>query len=341
MKFLSVTKSALLMVVIVVVSIMCWEYFLRSKGYVLGYNDDEALWAKNRANIYESNDKATVFIGSSRIKFDLDQPTWEKITGEKIIQLAVAGSCPRLALENLANDEKFKGKLVIDVTEGLFFKRQEDELMADRVKYLKDVTPSQKVSAQIGFALESKFVFLDEEMFSLKACLNELPIPNREGVFAEPIFPSKFTTTDFERQEIMTQDFVRDTSIQRQVTDIWTIFGALKTKPGVSGDTLQTMFTQIQTSVAKIKARGGKVIFIRTPSSGGYWDHEPINFPRTAYWERLLSVTGCEGIHFKDYPELENFTCPEWSHLKPDDAVLYTQGLIKELEKKNWFAQSN
>jgi len=35
--------------------------------------------------------------------------------------LAIEGSCPRPILEDLANDQNFKGKLIVDVTEGLFF----------------------------------------------------------------------------------------------------------------------------------------------------------------------------------------------------------------------------
>ena len=104
----NLSKAALLMLCIVVISLISWEYFWRHKGYNLGYNDDEGLWMKNRAKVYEPADKATVFIGSSRIKFDLDIPTWEKTTGEKAVQLALHGSCPRLALDNLADDENFK-----------------------------------------------------------------------------------------------------------------------------------------------------------------------------------------------------------------------------------------
>jgi hypothetical protein len=135
----------------------------------------------------------------------------------------------------------------------------------------------------------------------------------------------------------MTDEFVKDTSMQRQVTDLWTRWGALDKHHGVTGDTLQKIFDEVKTSVGKIKARGGKVIFVRTPSSGGYWDNEPIQHPRAEYFDKLLSTTGCMGIHFKDYPLMKDMICPEWSHLKKSDAVLYTQELIKALQQNNWF----
>ena len=337
----NLAKAALFMLILVAAGVLSWEYFWRSKGFTIAYNDDEALWMKNRVKAYEPQDKATVVIGSSRIEFDLDIPTWEKTTGEKVVQLALHGSNPRPALVNLSNDENFKGKLVVDVTEGLFFGTWEDEGMTKRVKYLKDATPANRVSDKIGFALESQFVFLDKELFSLNALLADLRIPNRQGIRPEGIFPKMFAYDNFERQEIMRDQFAKDTAMQRQVTDLWTMWGALSKDHGIGGDTLQKIFDEVKTAVDKIKARGGKVIFTRTPSSGGYWENEPIQFPRAEYWDKILSTTNCKGIHFKDYPDMAGFICPEWSHLTKPDAVLYTQALIKALEKENWFTQTS
>src|SRR3954467_5706362 len=113
------TKAALLMFLIVFSAVVCWEYFLRNKGYNISYDDGPALWADKRDHVYDKD--ATVFIGSSRIKYDLDIDTWKNVTGDKAVQLAMQGTSPRPILENLANDKNFKGRLVIDVTEILFF----------------------------------------------------------------------------------------------------------------------------------------------------------------------------------------------------------------------------
>src|SRR6266498_2908622 len=116
-------KAGLLTIFLVAGFIIFWEYHWRSKGFPIAYNDDDALWAKKRSEVYTPISSSTVFIGSSRIKFDLDIPTWQNITGEKVIQLSMVGTSPRPLLQDLANDEKFKGKLIIDVTEPLFFMR--------------------------------------------------------------------------------------------------------------------------------------------------------------------------------------------------------------------------
>ncbi len=331
-------KSAILVVILTAVFLFFWEYYWRSNGYIISYNDDASLWYKYRMKVYDDN--ATVFLGSSRMKFDLDVATWEATTGERAVQMANNGSNPRAALVDLSNDEKFKGRLVVDVTEGLFFGSWEDGPLKTLLKYLKDATPAQKAGDQIDFALESQFVFLEKDLFSLNAMLARLPAHNRKGVEGDFYFPTKFMTTNFARQTIMTDDFVRDTAMQRRVQEIWAGDGGPVKDHGPTGDTLQKIFTEVKTAVAKIKARGGKVIFNRTPSSGAYWVKEPIQYPRADYFDKLPLTTGCGSIHFNDYADTKYFICPEWSHLKPTDAVLYTKALIGHLKEQNWFSKA-
>src|ERR1700712_544562 len=117
----SLTKSAILAMLITVVAIGSWEFHLRKQGIKPDFDDDAEIWASKRAMIYEPADKATVILGSSRGKFDIDIPTYERLTGKHAIQLSMDGSSPRTVFDDLANDPNFKGKLILDVTETLFF----------------------------------------------------------------------------------------------------------------------------------------------------------------------------------------------------------------------------
>src|ERR1044071_8723010 len=115
-------KAGLLTVLLVSGFLIFWELRLRGQGLTVDYDDNGALWADKRAKAVKlTAEQATVFIGSSRIKYDLDANTWRKLTGEEPVQLAMEGNSPLPILDDLASDEKFKGKLVVDVTEGLFF----------------------------------------------------------------------------------------------------------------------------------------------------------------------------------------------------------------------------
>ena len=98
------------------------------------------------------------------------------------------------------------------------------------------------------------------------------------------------------------------------------------------------IFASVKADIDKIKARGGHVVFVRTPSSGPYYGGEDMAFPRDKFWERLLKETNSPGIHFKDYPATANFVCPELSHLKLQDAALFTKAFFEELCKQPGFA---
>ena len=104
----------------------------------------------------------------------------------------------------------------------------------------------------------------------------------------------------------------------------------------VAGKKLDSLIYSVKTNVDKIKSRGGQVIFVRTPSCGYYKEKEDKDYPRKLYWDRLIELTGCQGIYFSDYPAIANFVCPEWSHLRLDDAKTYTANLVEILQEKGW-----
>ncbi len=336
-------RAALLALGIAVVVVACWEISLRRQGLDISYDDGPPLWSHKRAQVYGPADETVVFIGSSRIKYDLDIPTWERLTGLRAVQLAIEGSCPRPCLEDLARDPAFRGRLVVDVTEGLFFSNAPDNLSLPEknVRYFHDLTPAQCAGFPLNHLLESQFVFLDQEQLSLNARLNALEIPSRPGVFMMPIFPLDFGRTTFERQAYMTTKFERDTALQNRVIGIWDFFAAFgQGAPPMPEEERADILRSVKEAVDQIKTRGGEVVFVRTPSSGAdYRARENKTFPRQEFWERLLKTTGCKGIHFEDYPATSGYICPENSHLKRSDAVHYTIALAEILQKEmNWQA---
>ncbi|MDQ6756743.1 MAG: hypothetical protein M3004_07385 [Bacteroidota bacterium] len=335
----NLVKAAVLTLILVFSSIASWELYLRNKGVTPAYDDGESLWSDKRAMVYEPADKATVFIGSSRHKYDLDIDTWKSLTGDNPIQLAIEGNSPLPVLDDLANDKNFKGKLVIDVTEILFFTTAPNNITEPktRIAYYKKRTPAQRFSFLVNHGLESNLVFLDKEYFSLNALLDKLSVPKRKGVFALPCeCPMDFGRITFDRQNLMTNKFLTDTNLQNQVKGLWDFYRKITLEPPASGKKLDSILATVKTDVDKIKARGGQIIFVRSPSSGPFLMGEKMGYPREKYWDRLLAVTNLPGIYFEDYPAIAHFQCPEFSHLKPSDAIVYTKNLIPILEQKGW-----
>ena len=339
MKHTPLRNALLLACGIVLLFLIFWETYLRSTGIGISYDDGPELWTHKRSLVTKEQDRATVFIGSSRNKYDLDIETWRSLTGEDAIQLAFEGTSPMPVLDDLANDHSFKGKLMIDVTEMLLFSTNPDDsrLAKKGLDYYKNITPAQWFSFQVNKPLESQFVFLERDYFSIKALLKRIDIPTRAGMEKEPLFPIDFGRISFDRQNKMSDKFLKEISIQDSVKNIWSYYSRMGAKqPPPTQQSIDSLFQVIQEDVQKITSRGGKVIFVRTPSSGVFLQIEQQIFPREHFWNRILSLTGAPGIHFMDYPE-QQLICPEDSHLSPTDAITYTKSLVKVLEtEKGW-----
>jgi hypothetical protein len=92
-------------------------------------------------------------------------------------------------------------------------------------------------------------------------------------------------------------------------------------------------FQDIIAVVQKIRARGGKVVFVGFPHSGGLKEIEDRDTPRAQTWDPLLKATQAPGIYYSDFPELAGFQCPEWSHLTAGDSVEFTKRLVPHLRE--------
>jgi hypothetical protein len=333
------TKAALGALILLALMVSSWEVSWRARGFTPSFNDDKALWAEERKQVYQPMESTTVFIGSSRIKFDLDIPTWEKITGEKAVQLSLVGTSPILLLKDLAEDESFKGKLVIDVTEPLFFSQNPAFHKSSReaVKYFHSQTLAEKAGSKINLVMENNLAFLEERKFALNALLNDLQLENRPGVFSFPSFPKGFEITNRDRQTYMSEQFLNNEKDVKKQTDIWTYLIMGDKTPPADGAVLDSILQEIRNYTDRIRSRGGKIIFVRTPSSGVMGEGEQKFFPREKYWNAILQTTNSDGIHFLDYESTKGLVCPEWSHLSVEQARFYTRELFKILSDKKWF----
>lgn len=323
------------------------EYYWRSKGYPLSFNDDKALWTLVRKELKSYTGPATVFIGSSRIKFDIDIPTWEKLTGERSFQLAIVGTSPRLVLLDLARDENFKGKLIVDVMDPLNFgaDTMRSELFArEALEYYHHETPAQAVSAALNFRLESRLLCLEEGKFGLNSLVKELSQENRAGVLAPTIpWRKELTYVTNRRQSKLTPFFLGNPQAQKAHIEHWKKRAGFNSPVAFKPGALDSICLQYKTAIDRIRARGGTVVFLREPSNDVHLERELKFFPRKVYWDHLLSYTNTPGFHFSDYPATAGMICPEGSHLAPEDAVKYTSWLVQTLRKEqNWkFASDN
>lgn len=76
------------------------------------------------------------------------------------------------------------------------------------------------------------------------------------------------------------------------------------------------------------------MVLFRPPSSGPFLDRENRLLPREKTWDLLVERTGLPAIHFEDYPELQGYELPEWSHLSESEARRFTAALVPIVERE-------
>jgi hypothetical protein len=94
---------------------------------------------------------------------------------------------------------------------------------------------------------------------------------------------------------------------------------------------VEQRFHDVVAAVQKLRARGGEIVFARLPYTGGLKALEDRDTPRAQTWDPLLKATAAPGIYYEDYPELNGFNCPEWSHLSAGDSVEFSRRLVPHL----------
>ena len=321
----------------VLLEILCvaaWELFWRAHYFVPDdYEDTPAVWELQRER---ATGNATVLIGSSRMWEDVDLTTWQEVTGTRPIQLAVAGKNPRPVLRELADDPAFHGLVLCGVTPYLFFVEPEAP-MEEFMRRGHAQTPSQRVSNKLDMVLERWLAFIDYDT-RLSTLWKRAPLPLRAGAF--PVREvGKGHVMHADRNTKMWARLEEDPAYRAHYQQIWLFFSggpqaALlgpppDKSPGFPGlpQIVASVSAEVARDVAKIRARGGDVAFIRFPSSGPVYADESRGFPRRLAWEPFLARTQTAGVNFADYPQLQGYWLPEWSHMAAEDAPRFTRAL--------------
>jgi hypothetical protein len=321
--------AGLLALVLAIAGVVLWEWNARRLAYTPSYADTAGLWAIERRKVNERPDPM-VAVGSSRTFFDLNLGVWQELTGEPIIQLAVVGTSPRKFLTDLAEDERFRGFVLVGVTPGLFLREG-----GFRARFLEDArneTPSQWLGQQLGMWLERRLAFLAKEDLPLFALLRHRKMGNRKGVDDPYLDVWKIQNTYEGRQTYLWEKLERDSFLLEHATMAWA--DGMDERPPASQGAIDSMLTANKAAVERIRARGGEVVYVRWPSRAKFLENETRTAPRERVWDPLLRETGATGVHFEDYPELQGYTLPEWSHLAARETPRFTRALVPIIRQR-------
>src|SRR5436305_4164531 len=326
---------------IVIAAASAWEFHSLSIGYRPTLNANEDLWTMTRRSV---KPESIVIIGDSRGWYDLDLDELQKGLGKRPVQLAMGGSCAYPVLADLANDNNFHGTVICSVVPRLFVAPPGSPPMDRAEKTVRrshTQTLAQHASEYLAMPLEERVAFLKQEELTLDDLLKRLPIPNRPYALVSPRLPPYFGTLDRERRARMTEECAQPGSeLAKMIQQIWIPLFTPPPPPTyipkeefakTMEDAINQRFKDVAAAVQKLRARGGKIVFVRFPCSGELKTLEDRETPRAGIWDRVLKDTGAPGIYYEDFRDLAGFNCPEWSHLSAGDSVEFSKRLVPHL----------
>lgn len=331
---MNLKKALSIAIITSILGVVAWELYWRSQGYVPTIDDNKALWAIQRDRLNTLAQDDVVLMGSSRILYGIQLDAWEKETGKRPIQLANVGSSPLPVFHDIVENTNYAGTVILGVAPGLFFsttypKAQPWAWPQARVDHYKNRTYVQRLNHQLSLPLQQHLALMsagEEELddnIDLKALLKQIKVGNRipEGM---PPFYKFGRMTSLDRNVQMIDRTLTDTAFANTITKVWGFIG--KTSPAPDKAATMAFFLK---DAETFKARGGNLILMRCPSSGGVRAGENFMLPREDYWDDLVKKSNVMAYHFEDYPQFKDLKCPEWSHLSSEDANYFTTEMAK------------
>lgn len=322
---------------ILIVALTGWEWLARSLHHTPGtYDDNAATWTMERRKLDTTNEIKVVLTGSSRMLWAADLDILENELGTRPLQLALPGTSPQLIVQHVVEESDFTGLILVGYTPELFHDITPGYAGGSSLDYYKNESPSQRSGHFLYTHLSDYWGFLDEfnGLFRLLEVYSDLPV--RKG--STDIYQDgKLGNTYADRQTEMWLPVELPGSLENVlITNFWAKdldLPPLKDE-GENSPIQQTnrLFADL---LAKFRARGGDMVFVRMPSDGGYLERDLKNDVRGSLWEPLVLAIDATMINSMDYPQLSSdLNIPEWSHLSRTSQDLWSVAFVRILEQQ-------
>lgn len=290
----------------------------RRAGHEPSVVDSPELWSWHRARVSDGNSETVALLGSSRIQLGISTPEFRACFPKADIrQLAVDGSMPLGTLMHLANDERFKGLAVCEPIEVAFWSRNWYSQQAYLDYYRRKFSWERGLNKRLSVALQEHWVVANPQVRLQKLL---------EGQWPKPLY----LITHADRSRDAHYDRMSNLAEHRRKR-VELVLSSLTDRTSRDPEAWLKDALQLEASVKKIQARGGRVVFLRMPTSAEHWAVTEALYPKALFWDRFAERIGAPCIHFKDYPELSDFDCPDTSHLDARDKPRFTSALCQIL----------
>jgi len=308
-----------------------WEFHARALALLPGdLGDGPSAWAEQRRRA-DTETSPVVIVGDSRILFDSNLDRFHALTGVRPIQLALPGTNARPFLEDLADDPRFKGLVIVGIADTSYF-REGIGLMKGALDRNRFESPAQRVTFLLDRALSRLFGFIDDN-YRLSTLVLRLDRGWRQGAAGPYSDVWKLSTVGDDRQTQLWSRIEENEFLQAHARFVWLSRGSSFNGPPITATVIKMTQERTRAAVARIRARGGDVVFVRPPSAPTLRAFEDKRLPRSRGWDPLLAAAHVKGIHFDDVAAMKGLTLPELSHLTPTCALVFTDAYVRALAR--------
>jgi len=285
--------------------------YAKARDIVPGVSDTMGRWAVLRHDARDATPADSIFLGSSRGHTGYDPDTMRETLGPKanVYNLSINATSPLPVLEDFAAEESFAGHIVMEFNPSLVFSTTSESKAKQWIAYYRDWMPTQRLDDELRHILGSRVLFMAHQMN-----LNWLA---RSWYVRTPL--AHIVTMRPTRHLVRRKEFL----VRREKTREQLRFR--DREPELVTRDLE----RLRVAVEAIEARGGKVTFVRLPTSGVRREVEEEEMPRATHYERARTHVGGQWFHFEDDPVLADVFAADGHHFDPENAAKLSKRLVE------------
>lgn len=311
------------------------EIRLAGQSYRPTITDSENKWARQRALASHLGERALILVGASRFQVDLDLDVLRQSTGLEPVQLAISGSPFGPVLAGLANDPTILGTVLVD-----YYDHNVGDYGGTGAAYERNYV-TRKGAGELEELLEEmlhthlrSYAYGGKPLSALRAGVLGTPMAWQNIT----VLPDRSMLADYRSDPDTKYAYYHwiikllDEHLDPKANGVENM---LEKKVALVSPLDKKDFVQeasaIGTMVSAIKSRGGRVLFIKMPSSGMYREFEERRYPRKQFSNRFSKEVGAQLFQSEDFPTLKDFDCPDGSHLDYRDRSRFTAALVRSI----------
>ena len=295
-----------------VILLLLWEAYWRTEGYWPSVVDDVELWSLEYQSVL-NDEKAVALLGSSRMQLDVDPVVFkQEFPNCNFYHLSINGGQAPPVLDLLANDQAFKGKVLVELTANSFYPSTWGRA-SEWVDLNGRVAPQQLVDRWLRRIIEEKFVTLLPELSMVeivRGISNGAPLSEPKHVY-------------FKGNRTGVADF-SDTNVDRLHANFVTKGEAIFQQNKNEYSNWHVQVDAIKVALKKMERKGSEVLFLRFNDGGGFAELFSRYFPKAQYWDQIDTRMDVKTFHYLDYLDLHKFEPRDGLHLESKDTVAYT-----------------